>query len=437
MDDERDEPEVPEDLLLEHITPHGGALPAHLFVNRPFLWLLLGESISAIAFWALLAAEFSDAAFRFHASPTEQFVLWAAFSAPFVLLTPFQSLLVDRWSPKWMNFIGYVMFLAAIPPAVLGHSMPALYLSMLLLGFADAAIQPARSALTGLLVQERHLVRANGMLSAGIQVAGILGPLAGGILIGSTGETTGVYVLATVAALVSLPFFASIRDARHGEDQPAMTLRDLADGAVTSARQPQLRVLMFLSLVMFMSIAVFVALEPLFVKNTMGLPQQAVSFIWAAHAFGAMLGALELTRTKRQGSGKELVFIGLAFVVAGIGALIYVGLATYAMALVGSAIMGVGFSRFFAPSLALIQRVSGADRRGRVTAVFSILEESMGMLAAVVFAALALPLRAVQPAMIGAGIFMFLAGVFALIALRRGAGGPAEPVTGHTATAAG
>lgn len=430
MDDETNRPEdapegYPEELLLERITPHGGALPAHLFVNRPFLWLLLGESISAIAFWALLAAEFSDAAFRFHATPTQQFVLWAAFSAPFVLMTPFQSLLVDRWSPKWMNFIGYMMFLLAIPPAIFGHSVPALYLSMFFIGIADAAIQPARSALTGLLVQEQDLVKANGMLSAGLQVAGILGPVVGGILIGTSGESTGVYVMAAIAALCSLPFFAVIQDKRHTGDRPDMKLRDLVDGAVTSARQPELRLLMFLSIAMFMAISVFVALEPLFIKNAIGLKQQAVSFIWAAHAAGALLGALALTRSKG-GRGRELGFIGIAFVVAGAGMLVYVGFATYAFALVGSAIMGVGFSRFFAPSLALIQRVSGQAKRGRVTAVFAVLEESIGLLASVVFASLALPLGAVQPMLLGTGAFMTFAGVVGITALRRGAADPPE-----------
>lgn len=417
-DPEVDAGGLPEELLLERMAPRGGVLPIHLFMNRPFLWLLVGQMISAIAFWALLAAEFSDAAFRFKASPTQQFILWGAFSAPFVLLTPFQSILVDRWSPKWMNFIGYVMLLLAVPSAYFGHSVAALYLSMFFMGIADAAINPAGSALTGLLVEEKDLVRANGMLSAGLQVSGIVGLIACGVLIGSSHETRGVYLMTLLASLVSLPFFALIQDKRHGRDMPDMKMRDLVDGVVTSVRHPELRMLMILSTAMFVAIAVFVALEPLFVKNTIGLKQQAVSYIWAAHSVGAMLGALDLTRTK-EGSGRELGFIGLAFVMAGAGALLYVVGATYAAAVIGSAIMGVGFSRFFAPSLALIQRTAAPEKRGRVTSVFFVLEESMGMFAAMGFAALALPIKAVQPILIGGSGFMVLVGFGALSALRR------------------
>jgi len=395
-----------------------GPVSAHLLTNPSFRWLLIGETISAIAFWALLAAEFSDAAFRFDASPTQQFVLWAAFSAPFVLMTPFQSLLVDRWSPKWMNLIGYGMLIFAIPPAMFGKSINALFLSMFLIGLADAAIQPARSALTGLLIQESDLVRANGMLSAGLQVAGITGPLVGGILIGTSGNTDGVYLMAVAAALLCLPFFVMIRDVRQSGERPDMKLRDLVDGAVTASKHPELRMLMFLSIVMFMAISVFFSLEPLLVKDTIHLEQQSISFLWAAQAAGALFGALALARSK-DASGREIGIIGISLAFAGFGALIYVGIATYTAALIGSVILGLGFSRFFGPSLALIQRVAGEDKRGRVTSVFSVLQESMGLVAATVFALVALPSSAVQPMLVWTAVFLTVSGLIALTALRR------------------
>lgn len=408
-----------EELLLGRPVPRG-RMPTHLFRNRSFRWLLIGETISAVAFWGLLAAEFTDAAYRFEATPTQQFLLWAAFSLPFVLMTPFQSLLVDRWSPKWMNLIGYAMFLLAIPPALYGTSIGMLYLSMFFIGLADASIQPARSALTGLLIEERDLVKGNGLLSAGLQVAGVTGPLLGAIMIGQTGETTGVYLLAAAAALLCLPFFVMIRDVRQRGDRPTMTLRDLVGGATTAWHQPQLRMLMFLSIAMFMAISVFFSLEPLLVKDTMGASENAVSFLWSAQAFGSLVGAILLART-REGAGKELGFIGLALSIAGFGALIYAGFARFGPALAGGAVMGLGFSRFFAPSLALIQRVAGQDKRGRVTSVFSILQESTGLVAALAFAAVALPHAAVQPMLVGAAVFLMVAGGLGLTALRRGA----------------
>jgi 4-hydroxybenzoate polyprenyltransferase len=184
---------------------------------------------------------------------------------------------------------------------------------------------------------------------------------------------------------------------------------------------------MFLSIAMFMAISVFFSLEPLLVKDTMGASEDAVSFLWSAQAFGSLIGALILTRT-REGQGRELGFIGLALSIAGFGALVYAGFAQFGPALIGGAIMGFGFSRFFAPSLALIQRVAGEDKRGRVTSVFSVLQESIGLIASLVFAAVALEPSAVQPMLIGAAVFLMVAGAVALTALRRGAAdGPRPP----------
>lgn len=197
-----------------------------------------------------------------------------------------------------------------------------------------------------------------------------------------------------------------------------MTLRDLVDGAVTSARTPDLRMLMFLSLAMFTAISIFFSLEPLYVKDTVRLDQQAVSFLWSAQAAGSLIGALVLART-REGQGRELRYIGLALGIAGAGALVYAGFPALITALIGGAIMGYGFSRFFPPSLALIQRVSGEEKVGRVTSVFSVLQESIGMVAALAFASLALPASAVQPMLLGVGVFMAVAGAAALFTMRR------------------
>ena len=72
--------------------------------------------------------------------------------------------------------------------------------------------------------------------------------------------------------------------------------------------------------------------------------------------------------------------------------------------------------------MALIQRAAGEDKRGRVTSVFSVFQESMGLLAAALFAIVSLSAGAVQPMLVATAIFLTIAGLIALTALRRGAG---------------
>ncbi len=411
-----EDPGLPEEMLLEHTIPHGGALPPHLLTNRPFLWLVLGEGVAALAFWAFLAAMFAEAAFQFHATPAQMSLMLASFSLPFVLFTPIQGVLVDRGSPKWLNVFGYVIFVGAVPVAATAGSLPLLYLASLLVGLADATIQPARSALTGLLVEEHSLVQANGMLSAAIQLALVLGPLVGGVLIRTSGVRA-VYLVALAVSVLSLPFFVLVPDRRHGGERPAIRLRDLGDGVRTSWRKPELRVLLFLAGAMFLMLNVFFALEPLFIKDTLHRGKDALPFLWSTHGAGALIGAIFVTRTKR-GTGLELAFVGAGLVAAALGMLLYVGVATYPVALAATALMGGGFSFYFAPSLALIQRVAGGEQRGRVTSVFGVLQEGMGLVSSLSIVALG-GIVVVRPTLAGTALLLGLTGLLGLRAFAR------------------
>src|SRR5436190_1275054 len=82
--------------------------------NRPFLWLLIGNAVGGFAFWSYLGTVWAQAEFRFDATAVQMAILLAVYSVPFVLFVPLQGLLVDRGSPKWMNFAGYVLSVGAI-----------------------------------------------------------------------------------------------------------------------------------------------------------------------------------------------------------------------------------------------------------------------------------------------------------------------------------
>src|SRR5438105_6245742 len=113
---------VPDEPLVEPTMPRGVGGPPHLFTNRPFLWLVLGTGVGSLALWSYFGALWADASFTFHATAAQMSILLGAFSVPFVLLVPFQGLVVDRWSPKWMNLGGWVVGVGAIPVAWAAHS---------------------------------------------------------------------------------------------------------------------------------------------------------------------------------------------------------------------------------------------------------------------------------------------------------------------------
>ena len=423
---------IVEEGLLEPNVPHVGGPPPHVLTNRPFLWLVLGSGVASIAFWAYFGTLFADAAFRFEAGATDAALLLASFSLPFVLVTPLAGIWVDRWSPKWVLFVGFVLLAAAIPVALVADSIAWLAVSILVVGVAVAALDPARSALTGLLVEERLLVQANGMVSTAFHGALLVGTLGGGLLIETQGADT-VYTVATVIAVLGLPGLLLVPDARQRGDRPNMTFRDLGQGLQIAWNHPELRLLLLMAVSGYVLMNMLFSLEPLLIRDVIGGGPQAVQFIWAASGFGAVLGALAVSRI-HHGVGLELVLVGGGLVVTGAGLAIYAGVGTYPVALAGSVAIGVGFSFFFTSALALVQRAAGEESRGRVTAVLGVLQEGTGLVASVALASVG-SLVAAQPVLVGSGILLVVVGTIGwrrLLSLQR-AGLAAIPRQGAAA----
>ncbi|MEX0754044.1 MAG: MFS transporter [Actinomycetota bacterium] len=421
-----DERGLVEEGLLDPSILHGPALPPHVLTIRPFLWIVVGWTVAHTAFWAYFGTLFADAAFGYDASAAQMALLLGTFSLPFVVVTPLLGMLVDRWSPKWLLLIGFAVLAAAIPVAALATSLVWLGASIAVVGIAAAAIDPARSSLTGLLVPKDQLVQANGMMSASTHSALLVGTIGSGLLLGATGNADVVYTVAAIVAVAGLPFFLLIPDLRQSGERPAMSFRDLGQGVVTSWRHPELRLLLFLALLGYVIMNLLFSLEPILIRDVIGGGQEGVQFLWAANGFGAMVGALLVSRI-REGVGLELLLIAGGFVLAGLGMMVYAGLAIYAVAVVATMLIGAGFSLFFSAALALVQRAAGEEEMGRVTAVLGVLSEGTGLLSSIVLAGVG-TFVAVQPVLVGSGIVLALGGLGGLRRLRRlQAAGLAEP----------
>jgi len=416
VDERRRERGLVEQTLLEPTIPSGGTLPPHVLTIRPFLWIVLGVGVGGFAFWGFLAAVFAQATFAFDATSADMALLGLSLSAPYALLIPFQGMIVDRWSPKWMNLTGYLALVAAVGAALAADSIGWLYAASFLVGVAFATIEPARSSLTGLLVDEDRLVQANGTISAAFQVSLMLGTLGGGFLTDAVG-THAVYQVALGASVLAIAFNLVVPDVRQGGERPEIGVHDLAQGLRTTIRHPDLRLDLTITCLGWLAMTTFFVLEPLYIQDGLGRPESAVSFLWFTHGVGAMIGALVVSRIRRP-AGLELLLVAGGVTAAGVGLVVFSTTASYPLAFLGEALMGFGFSFIFAPTLALIQRVAGEEQRGRVTSIFGSAQETMGIASSLVLLALG-SLVIVQPTLVAAGIAVIAVGLLGLRAARR------------------
>ena len=283
------------------------------------------------------------------------------------------------------------------------------------MGSGIAAIAPARSALTGLLIEDRRLVQANGMLSGAIQLALVIGPFTGGFVLRTSAGTDALYPGILVVAVIALGLAFLIPDRRQGGVRPALSLRELGDGISTTWKVAQLRLLFWLSNVAWLMVNVYWALQSLYVKDSLHLGPDAVPFLWAAQGAGALLGSVLVYRSER-GTGRELGFTAAGLAGTGVGLMVFALFNSYAVAMLGMVVFGLGFAVYFSAQLALIQRLAGEEKRGRVTSVFTVVQEGSAVVAAAVIVALG-GLVVVRPSLAVCGAFLVVAGALSLLRL--------------------
>jgi MFS family permease len=381
--------------------------------------------VSGFAFWGYFGAVFAEATYRYHADASGMAILGASLSVPFISGSLLQGLVVDRWSPKWLMVIGFLIQLASVPVAWVGGSLVALYASAFLVGIAFATIEPARSALTALLVPEDMLTRANGVIAVAFECSLAVGPLGAGWLLKTSGVHS-VYEAAVLIASLPILLLLWLPDVRQSGEQPGFSTHELRQGMATVRRIRELWVLLICTALGWALVNGFFVLEPLFVKGTLHRGEDSLLFLWGAHGLGALGGALVLAVSGRA-ARREAVFVCVGVAIVGLGIVIYTGVGLYSVALAAAALSGVGFAMFYPPMLALIQRVVPEEQRGRVTSVFVAAQESMGLASSFVILILG-SFIVVRPTLVVSGALLSVAGILGLrVILAERAGEPSSP----------
>lgn len=212
----------------------------------------------------------------------------------------------------------------------------------LLIGLNTAALtfgSPALSALTPHLVPKEHFLRAVSFNSLMWQVATIIGPAVGGLIIGFAGIGY-VFAISALMSVVLCVSMLSVRGLPQTGEKPEMSWGSIRQGIGFVRRTPLIWSTMFLDF-----FATFFGsantLMPIFAKDILKVGPQGLGFLYAAPSIGAVLAGVifsSFRHVRKQGK------ILLASV------LIY-----------GATTIVFGISRTFALSLASLFFVGASD----------------------------------------------------------------------------
>ena len=224
------------------------------------------------------------------------------YGLPYVALSPFVGVLVDRGNRKLLMMVSDLaaalttLFVAAL---YLTGTLQVwhLYLTATISGIAQGFQWPATSAAISLMLPKEQYARANGMLSAATSSSGILAPMLAGALIGPLG-LTGLFVVDVCSAAVAIGTLLLVhipQPVSRDAETKASFFQDAAYGFRYILDRPSLLGLQSVFMVgnFFFNLA-FVVLAPMILART-GSDEWALGTVQTAGAIGGLAGSLLMT----------------------------------------------------------------------------------------------------------------------------------------------
>ncbi|RLK46612.1 MFS transporter [Microbacterium telephonicum] len=290
---------------LEDAAAPADTAPRSLWHDRNFLTMWGGQALSQFGAQITELALPVLAVLILHATEFEVGLLNAAGTAAFLIVGLPAGAWIDRMRKR------HVMIVADGVRAVALAMLPLLWwlgvlqvwhmlVVALVMGVATVFFDVSYQSIVPSLVPSRQIAEANGKLESTAQIAGIVGPAAGGWLIAVI--TAPFALLATAATyVVSLGALSVTRDrevpAEPGTHDPLV--RSVREGLAWVFGNPYLRLIVGTTTVSNFFSTVTFTLLPLLVLRTLGLGPEMMGAIFAAGSVGGLLGAMATPHISR------------------------------------------------------------------------------------------------------------------------------------------
>ncbi len=345
--------------------------------HRNYRRYYFGQSISLSGTWmqtvaqSWLVIQLTDSKAAVGLVTTLQFL-------PITLFVLFAGVIADR-VPK-RNFIICTQTLAMSQAAVLAFLVWSgqielwhVYLLAMVLGLANALEQPTRQAFIVEMVGKGDLLNAVALNSGNFNLARMVGPAIGGVII----ALAGVKVAFTINALSFLPVIAGLMmmDASdfyatgRRQSSAGNALGELREGLSFALRTPATLLIVIVVAAIGTFGYNFIVVLPLVARYVLDGGSVQLGFLTASLALGALLSALVIAGGRR--AGPSTLFVAGALFAAFLGA---VALSQwFALTLVLLLLVGMANIAFGTTSNTLMQLATPDRLRGRVMALYMLL----------------------------------------------------------------
>ncbi len=347
--------------------------------HRDYRLYFFGQLVSVIGSWMQTTA-LTWLAYELTSKSTWAAVITAAQLLPVFFLAPWGGILADRLPKRWLIFSTQTVYmvlallLAGLVFAGVAGPWTLLWIS-LGSGLVTALDLPARLAFVNDMAGREDLMNAVALNSLLFNVARLLGPVMAGFLLqfsspGMCFLANGVSFLAVLWALASMDVEGQARSAPGRTRR--RTLVQVLEGFRYLAPRPGLICLVLAATVLCLVAWPMTVLLPAFSTDVLGQKADGYSVLLSAMGLGALVSALTVATFGSLARRRGFLAGGVTVLMA---SLVGLSLAhSLAWASLCCALTGFGLIMFFVTGQSVLQLSADDSNRGRVMAVWAMVQ---------------------------------------------------------------
>ncbi|MFT5874081.1 MAG: putative MFS family arabinose efflux permease [Clostridium sp.] len=347
----------------------------HALTHKNYRYFWFGQCISLIGTWTQTIGQ-SWLVLSLTGSPFLLGLVGAMQFLPVTFFSLFAGVLTDKFPKKKILLFtqSFSMLLAFILSAlVFTNTLKYEYIIVLALclGFCNTLDMPTRQAFNMEIVGKEDLMNAVALNSATFNLARIVGPAIGAMLMGYLGAgwcflLNGFSFMAVIYGLVHIE---TVNYVRMKTSEKGI-IKEITDGLKYIKTNPILLETLLLVSIMGVFVFNYNVLIPVFTKNVLHMEEKTYGILLSALGAGSLIGAL-LVSLKSKGGPNRILMIGSSIAIGIM--LIFTGMSNlYYLTALSLAITGI-FNLFFSTTAnSTLQLNSGDEYRGRVMSVYSL-----------------------------------------------------------------
>lgn len=366
---------------------------------------LFGSSVVGYAIIWYITLETSSGIFLMLATLTQM--------VPHLIISLYSGVWADRHNRKTLimfsdSFIAFAtLILAILFSAGLG-SIYALLSVSIVRSIGGGIQSPAVNAIIPQLVDEKHLVRIQGINQSLNSALMLLSPAVGGLMLGLFGLVSTFFLDVVTASLAVLIFsFIKVEKPKR-EATNVSVFHDIKVGLSYSFTHPILRALLICYGFAFFLITPAAILTPLMVERTFGgevWRLTANEMVWTG---GALLGGILVTlkgtfSNKVQVIARSILAFGVCFALLGVAP-------NFLVYLIIMGLGGLFVPIFNTAEIVMIQELCDEEKLGRVFSIVQIISGASIPLAILIFGPLA-DRVSVESLLVISGILLAMVGL--------------------------